>query len=98
MAQTATGRRGSQDLLHNDLQSVTESMHSELAGISQLMHDTGLKATLMSGSGPTLFGITEPDEVDNIKRRLPRELNIVVARPVRRGIVLHSISLPGPSS
>jgi 4-diphosphocytidyl-2-C-methyl-D-erythritol kinase len=78
-----------EDLLHNDLQSVTESMHPELAGIRQLMHDAGLKATLMSGSGPTLFGITAPDEVDNIKRHMPRELNFVVARPVRRGIVLH---------
>jgi 4-diphosphocytidyl-2-C-methyl-D-erythritol kinase len=78
-----------EDLLHNDLQSVTESMHPELARISQSIHDAGLEATLMSGSGPTLFGITEPDEVENIKRRLPRDLNIVVARPVRRGIVLH---------
>jgi 4-diphosphocytidyl-2C-methyl-D-erythritol kinase len=64
-------------------------MHPELAGIRQLMQGVGLKATLMSGSGPTLFGITEPDEVDNIKRHMPRELNTVVARPVRRGIVLH---------
>jgi 4-diphosphocytidyl-2C-methyl-D-erythritol kinase len=64
-------------------------MHPELTGIRQLMHDAGLKAILMSGSGPTLFGITEPDEVENIKRRLPLELNTVIARPVRRGIVLH---------
>ena len=78
-----------EDLLYNDLQSVTESMHPELAGIRQSMQDAGLKAILMSGSGPTLFGLAEPDEVDNVKRRMPPELNIVVARPVRRGIVLH---------
>ncbi len=78
-----------EDLLYNDLQSVTESMHSELAGMRQLMQDAGLKAILMSGSGPTLFGLVEPHEADNVKRRLPPELNSVIARPIRRGIVLH---------
>jgi 4-diphosphocytidyl-2-C-methyl-D-erythritol kinase len=78
-----------EDLLHNDLQSVTERMHPELAGIRQSMQDAGLEAILMSGSGPALFGVIDPHEADNVKRRLPRELNSVVARPIRRGIVLH---------
>jgi 4-diphosphocytidyl-2-C-methyl-D-erythritol kinase len=78
-----------EDLLYNDLQSVTESLHPDLADIRQAMLDAGLKAILMSGSGPTLFGLVEPQEVDNIKRRLPPELNSIIARPVRRGIVLH---------
>jgi 4-diphosphocytidyl-2-C-methyl-D-erythritol kinase len=78
-----------EDLLHNDLQSVTESLHPELAGIRQSMLGAGLKAILMSGSGPTFFGVIDPHEVDNVKQRLPRELNSVVARPIRRGIVLH---------
>lgn len=78
-----------EDLLYNDLQSVTEGKHPELAATGQLMEDAGLKAILMSGSGPTLFGLTAPEEVDEVKRRLPPELNTVVARPVRRGIVLY---------
>ncbi len=78
-----------EDLLHNDLQSVTEGRHPELAEIRRSMENAGFKAILMSGSGPTLFGLAERDEVDSIKQRLPPELKTLAARPVRRGIVLH---------
>jgi len=77
-----------EDLLYNDLQSVTEGRHPELTAICQSMEEAGLRAILMSGSGPTLFGLIEPDEADNVVRRLPQELNTVVTRPVRRGILL----------
>jgi len=78
-----------EDLLCNDLQSVTESRYPELVAVRRSMENAGLKAVLMSGSGPTFFGLIEPAEVENVIRRLPSELKIVSARPVRRGIVLH---------
>lgn len=78
-----------EDLLYNDLQSVTESLHSELAGTRHIMQNAGLRSILMSGSGPVMFGIVESQEADVLKRRLPREFNMVIARPIRRGVVLY---------
>jgi 4-diphosphocytidyl-2-C-methyl-D-erythritol kinase len=43
--------------LHNDLEAVTLSRYAELSDLKQLIMQEGAQATLMSGSGPTLFGI-----------------------------------------
>lgn len=46
-----------QGLLENDLESVTAAEYSVLAAIKQWLLDHGAVAALMSGSGPTVFGV-----------------------------------------
>jgi 4-diphosphocytidyl-2-C-methyl-D-erythritol kinase len=43
--------------LHNDLESVSLEMHPELADLKQMLLRHGALGALMSGSGPTVFGI-----------------------------------------
>jgi 4-diphosphocytidyl-2-C-methyl-D-erythritol kinase len=47
--------------LHNDLEAVSALMHPELDNFKQMLLEEGALGALMSGSGPTLFGIF-PDE------------------------------------
>jgi len=43
--------------LHNDLEAVSMSLHPELADYKKLLINEGALGALMSGSGPTLFGL-----------------------------------------
>lgn len=43
--------------LHNDLEAVSLKMHPELNDLKQMLMEEGALGALMSGSGPTLFGI-----------------------------------------
>lgn len=43
--------------LHNDLEAVSFRMHPQLNAFKQMLLDEGALGALMSGSGPTLFGI-----------------------------------------
>jgi len=43
--------------LHNDLEAVSLKMHPELNDLKQMLRKEGALGALMSGSGPTLFGI-----------------------------------------
>ncbi|MGP8153311.1 MAG: 4-(cytidine 5'-diphospho)-2-C-methyl-D-erythritol kinase [Smithella sp.] len=43
--------------LHNDLESVSLEIHSELADLKKMLLRHGALGALMSGSGPTIFGI-----------------------------------------
>jgi 4-diphosphocytidyl-2-C-methyl-D-erythritol kinase len=43
--------------LHNDLESVSLEMHPELADLKKMLLRHGALGALMSGSGPTVFGI-----------------------------------------
>ena len=45
------------DVLFNDLESVTVTRYPEIAAIKKKMVEDGAVASLMSGSGPTVFGI-----------------------------------------
>ena len=45
------------DVLFNDLESVTVTRYPEIAAIKKKMLEDGAVASLMSGSGPTVFGI-----------------------------------------
>jgi len=45
------------DVLFNDLESVTVARYPEIAAIKKKMVEDGAAASLMSGSGPTVFGI-----------------------------------------
>lgn len=51
------------DNLGNVLESVTIKEHPEIADIKNMMTDNGAMASLMSGSGPTVFGLFD-NEVD----------------------------------
>ncbi|MBE9528874.1 MAG: 4-(cytidine 5'-diphospho)-2-C-methyl-D-erythritol kinase [Proteobacteria bacterium] len=43
--------------MYNDLESVTASVHPQIAVIKEALVRAGAEGALMSGSGPTLFGI-----------------------------------------
>jgi 4-diphosphocytidyl-2-C-methyl-D-erythritol kinase len=45
--------------LHNDLEPVTSTAHPVINGIKAALLDRGAAGALMSGSGPTVFGIFE---------------------------------------
>ena len=45
------------DVLFNDLESVTVARYPEIAVIKKRMIEDGAAASLMTGSGPTVFGI-----------------------------------------
>ena len=45
------------DWLHNDLEAVTLSRYPELTALKQALLSEGAAGALMSGSGPTVFGI-----------------------------------------
>ena len=47
--------------MRNAMQSVTEKMCPEISAICENLTDLGARASLMSGSGPTVFGIFEDD-------------------------------------
>lgn len=58
---TAGDLAGVGALLCNVLESVTIKAHADIAALKDLMIQNGALASLMSGSGPTVFGLT-PDE------------------------------------
>jgi len=54
--------RNIKDLLYNDLETVTTGKHPEISAIKGALVEAGAIGALMSGSGPTVFGIfSEPD-------------------------------------
>ena len=50
-------------LLCNVLESVTIKRHNEISQYKQMMLDLGAMASMMSGSGPTVFGLVENEVV-----------------------------------
>lgn len=48
--------------LHNDLETVTLSLHPVLQRMKDLLVEFGALGSLMSGSGPTVFGVFEKEE------------------------------------
>ncbi|MDR3559916.1 MAG: 4-(cytidine 5'-diphospho)-2-C-methyl-D-erythritol kinase [Negativicutes bacterium] len=59
--------------LGNVLETVTIPAHPEISALKQCMLDTGAMACLMSGSGPTVFGLTaERREAENVADSLRR--------------------------
>lgn len=61
--------QGMCDHLGNALESVTLGMHPEVAQIKEQMKKFGADAVLMSGSGPTVFGLVQQEA------RIPRIYN-----------------------
>ena len=77
-----------EDLLHNDLQKVAEKLHPEIATVRNEMVSAGVSRALMSGSGPTVFGILDPDNVDRVKGRLDSRWSTFVTRPLAAGVTI----------
>ena len=71
--------------LHNDLEAISFKMHPELHDLKQLLLCHGALGALMSGSGPTLFGIFN-DEIsakkalDSIKKEVPGQYAVFFAQ------------------
>ncbi|WP_240377893.1 4-(cytidine 5'-diphospho)-2-C-methyl-D-erythritol kinase [Bacillus piscicola] len=57
------------DRLYNSLEDVTMAMHPEVRRIKERMIASGADAALMSGSGPTVFGLVKKES------RVPRVYN-----------------------
>jgi len=78
------------DLLHNDLQAVCEAMHPEIKMIRRLMEAEGIRRVLMTGSGPTVFGIVNRNSDSGVLGRVTGRLaeeSVVhwVVRPISGG-------------
>lgn len=76
------------DILHNDLQPVSESLYPEILEIGKRLEDTGFKHVLMSGSGPTFFALVPRGESTPVNFAFPSEWIILEASPEPNGIVL----------
>jgi 4-diphosphocytidyl-2-C-methyl-D-erythritol kinase len=75
------------DLLENDLQPIAEEMYPEIAEIRRTLTQLVASWALMTGSGPTVFGIVEPNSplVERIGKRLPHRWNPIVSAPCSHG-------------
>ena len=62
-------------LLVNDLEAVTTGLYPEITGLKDLLSDKGATGALMSGSGPTVFGIfSDGAAADGAYAALQKEL------------------------
>lgn len=50
----------------NDLEQVTSSAYSDIERMKQLLLDAGAYKAMMSGSGPTVFGVFPDDKSDSV--------------------------------
>lgn len=59
------------DFLHNDLEAVTAGRYPEISAIKGALVEAGALGSLMSGSGPTVFGVfSEPGKAAEAFQRL----------------------------
>jgi len=66
--------------LGNDLESVTLPQYPVLTSIKKTIGDNGAQAVLMSGSGPTIFGVTATEkDAKKISQLLQSEYKVAVA-------------------
>ena len=76
-------------LLCNVLESVTIKKYEEIKKYKEIMLAEGARAALMSGSGPTVFGLADSDEaaekIASVMRSLPGA-EVFVASTVGRGV------------
>ena len=64
-------REAGEKILRKDLEDVVLDRYPEVAEIKQVMQTLGAWGTLMSGSGPTVFGIFFNEaEVENAKAQV----------------------------
>jgi 4-diphosphocytidyl-2-C-methyl-D-erythritol kinase len=62
--------------LYNDLETVTVKQHPEILGIKEALLEQGAEGALMSGSGPTVFGLFfDSDKAQKAKKVLSQNQN-----------------------
>lgn len=71
--------------MHNDLETASLRMHPELADIKQLLLRHGALSAMMSGSGPTVFGIftdenTAKKTAEDINREVSHQFLVFFAQ------------------
>jgi 4-diphosphocytidyl-2-C-methyl-D-erythritol kinase len=71
--------------LHNDLESVSLKMHPDLADLKKMLLKHGALGALMSGSGPTVFGVfrsgKEAEKVlEIIEKEVPDQYQLFLAK------------------
>jgi len=78
------------DLLENDLEAVTIALCPEVGALKKTLTVAGAAAALMTGSGPTVFGIAGADQSDleAIRAGIPGHGNTMIARPVPYGAMI----------
>jgi 4-diphosphocytidyl-2-C-methyl-D-erythritol kinase len=64
-------------LLHNDLEKVVSARYPEIALIKEMLAEAGATGSMMTGSGPTVFGLFPGEEkvkvaFQNLKKRVKR--------------------------
>lgn len=73
------GRRSVMEAMSNMLEQVTITMHPEIAQVKAALCRAGAEGALMSGSGPTVFGLTETRaEAQRIASRLTGPWDVIV--------------------
>ena len=74
------------DNLFNDLEIVTESMFDKVSIFKKRIMELGAIKSLMSGSGPTVFGIFnsyfKANNCKNILKKETKDSFIFVSRPI----------------
>lgn len=76
------------DLLHNDLQDAAERLYPEIATVRNAMAGAGVSNVLMSGSGPTVFGMLDPDSSDRVGEGFDARWSTFVTRPLAAGVTI----------
>ncbi len=80
---------GPAELLHNDLQPITERLYPEVSELTRALDRVGVGANLMSGSGPTVFGLVESGgEGGRMIVALGRRWETLVAGPIAGGVTI----------
>ena len=67
--------------MHNDLETASLKMHPELTELKQLLLRHGALSAMMSGSGPTVFGVFTDENkakktAEAIKKEVPRQFHV----------------------
>jgi 4-diphosphocytidyl-2-C-methyl-D-erythritol kinase len=70
--------------MHNDLETVSLKIHPELNDLKDILLRHGAQGAMMSGSGPTVFGIFNDENsakkiADTIKKEVPRRCLVFFA-------------------
>ncbi len=83
-----TKARDPRHLLHNDFQPIVERLHPTVKQIRLRLEHAGVPRALMTGSGPTVFGLydSETDRLEKARTRLPDRWLSFVAKPLDKGI------------
>lgn len=73
-------------VLYNDLASVVGASHKEVQSAEKALRTAGIKAVLLSGSGPCVFGICQTkEEAEVVKERVSKKMgdtSIYICRSV----------------